>query len=233
MQDIAPTYAVGQADIGKMVVLEDAEYWTCVWVEQGGLDWIMVTMSRLVRQRYRGPACYGVLRDHLRFLGPLHRACRCTPENIPQTLAVFVDVMKEPRVPGQEVWPVALSNMWQSGQAAAMCKLLRGHATALPRAPAAQSSSNRPAASLAMLHGGPRAWCWVIVALEPHSSALRMYDRGESTEHGPPCGPGGPAPRCLERRPWHSAIPPGDRLGISGAPVPQALRMKCLLPGHG
>ena len=33
-----------------------------------------------------------------------------------------------------------------------------------------------------MLHGGPRAWCWVIVALEPHLSALRLYDRGEATE---------------------------------------------------
>ena len=58
---------------------------------------------------------------------------------------------------------------------------LQGQATALPKAPAAQSSSNRPAASLALLHGGSRAWCLVIVALEPHSSALRVYDCGEST----------------------------------------------------
>ena len=72
-------------------------------------------------------------------------------------------------------------NMWQAKHAAAMCKALRGQATALPKAPAAQSSSNGPAASLALLHGGSRAWCWVVVALEPHSSALRVYDRGEGT----------------------------------------------------
>ena len=53
--------------------------------------------------------------------------------------------------------------------------------TCLPKAPAAQSSSIRPTASLALLHGGSRAWCWVVVALQPHSSALRVYDGGEST----------------------------------------------------
>ena len=50
VEDLAPTHAVGQADMGKLVVLEGAEYWACVWVEKGGLDWIMVTASRLVRQ---------------------------------------------------------------------------------------------------------------------------------------------------------------------------------------
>ena len=58
---------------------------------------------------------------------------------------------------------------------------LQGHAAALPRAPAAQSSSNRPAASLALLHSASRAWYWVVAALEPHSSALRLYDRGQGT----------------------------------------------------
>ena len=62
-----------------------------------------------------------------------------------------------------------------------MCRALQGHAAALPRAPAAQSSSNRPAASLALLHSVSRAWCWVVAALERHSSALRLYDRGEGT----------------------------------------------------
>ena len=33
-----------------------------------------------------------------------------------------------------------------------------------------------------MLHGGPWVWCRVIVALELHSSALRMYDHREATE---------------------------------------------------
>ena len=90
----------------------------------------------------------------------------------------FVEVVKEPRILGQNVRPVAPTNMWQAQHAAAMCKALQGHATALPRGPA----TGRPAASLEMLHGGPRAWCSVIVALEAHSSALRMYDRGETTE---------------------------------------------------
>ena len=76
---------------------------------------------------------------------------------------------------------MAPSNLWQTEHAAAMCRALQGQATALPKAPAVQSSSNRPAASLALLHGGSRAWCRVVVALEPHSSALRVYDRGEST----------------------------------------------------
>ena len=81
----------------------------------------------------------------------------------------------------QRPWPIARSNMWQAQHAAAMCRALQGHAAALPRAPAAQSSSNRPAASLALLHSVLRAWCWALAALEPHSSALRLYDRGEGT----------------------------------------------------
>ena len=55
---------------------------------------------------------------------------------------------------------------------------VQGHAAALPWVPAAQASRNRPAGSLTMLHYGSRVWCWVIVALEPHSSTLRLYDRG-------------------------------------------------------
>ena len=70
--------------------------------------------------------------------------------------------------------------MWQAEHAAAMCRALQGQAAALPKAPAAQSSSNRPAASLALPHGGSRACCWVNVALQPHSSAPCMYDRGEN-----------------------------------------------------
>ena len=59
-----------------------------------------------------------------------------------------------------------------------MCAGLRRHAAALPTVPAAKASSKRPAASLAILHWGLRAWCWFMVALEPQSSALRLYDRG-------------------------------------------------------
>ena len=92
-----------------------------------------------------------------------------------------MEVTRPPTVKGQDVWPVAPSNMWQAKHAAVMCRALQGQATALPRAPAAQSSGNRPAASLALLHSVSRAWCWVVVALEPHSSALHLYDCGEGT----------------------------------------------------
>ena len=82
---------------------------------------------------------------------------------------------------GPGVWPVAPSNMSQAEHAVAMCRALRGEATDLLRAQAAQSFSNRPTASLALLHSGSRAWCLVVVALEPHSSALRVYDCGKGT----------------------------------------------------
>ena len=128
-----------------------------------------------MRQQSRGAACYGVLKDRLRFFGPVHPACSCTPEDIPRAPAVFLEVVKKPQIPGQDVWPVAPSNMWQAEHAGAMCTALQEHATALPRAPAAQSSSNRSATSLAMLHGGPRAWCWVIPWGAPSIDVLRGW----------------------------------------------------------
>ena len=111
----------------------------------------------------------------------MHRAHRCTAEDIPPAPAVFVEVTRPPAIQGQDVWPIAPSNMWQAEYAAGMCRAPQGHAAALPRAPAAQSSSNRPAASLALLHSLSRALCLVVAVLEPHSSALRLYDRGEGT----------------------------------------------------
>ena len=63
-----------------------------------------------------------------------------------------------------------------------MCAVLQGHAAALPRALAPRASSNRLAASLAMLHFGSRACSWVVVALEPHSSAFLVYDCGGLSE---------------------------------------------------
>ena len=176
-----PTHTVGMADMGKLVALEGAEYWACVRVETGGLEWVVVTACRLRRQQPRGPACYRVFRECLRALGPVRRAHRCTAGDIPQAPAVFVEVKNPPKVQGQDVWPVGPISMWQAEHAAVMCRALHGQAVALPRAPAAQSSSNRPAALLALLHGGSRAWCWVVVALEPYSSALRLYDRSEGT----------------------------------------------------
>ena len=181
VESVPPTHTVGVADMGQLVVLEGAEYWASVRVESGGLEWVVVTACRLRRQQSRGPACYRLFRECLREQGPVRRAHRCTAEDIPPAPAVFVEVTRPPTVQGQDVWPVALSNMWQAEHAAVMCRALQGQAAALPRAPAAQPSSNRPAASLALLHSVSRAWCWVVVALEPHSSALRLYDRVEDT----------------------------------------------------
>ena len=180
-ESVPPTHTVGVAVMGRLVVLEGAEYWACVRVETGGPEWVVVTACRLRRQQSRGPACYRVFRECLRELGPVRRAQRCTAEDIPPAPAVFVEVTRPPAIQGQDVWPIAPSNMWQAEHAAVMCRALQGHAAALPRAPAAQSSSNRPAASLALLHIVSRAWWWVVAALEPHSSALRLYDRGEGT----------------------------------------------------
>ena len=195
VESVPSTHTVGVADMGRLVVLEGAEYWACVRVETGGLEWVVVTACRLMRQQSRGPACYRVFRECLGELGPVRRAHRCKAEDILQAPAVFVEVTQPPAIQGQDVWPIAPSNMWQAEHAAVMCRALQGHAAALPRAPAAQSSSNKPAASLALLHSVLRAWCWIVAALEPHSSALRLYDRGEGTVLTvPPCRPGGPAP---------------------------------------
>ena len=88
----------------------------------------------------------------------MSKAHRCTPGEIPQAPAVFVEVMQPPRVLEQDVCPVAPSNMWQAEHEAAMCRALQGQAIALPKAPAAQSSSNRQAASLAL--PGPISQCY-------------------------------------------------------------------------
>ena len=181
VESVPPTHTVGVADMGRLLVLEGAEYWACVRVETGGLEWVVVTACRLRRQQSRGPACYRVFRECLRELGPVRRAHRCTAEDIPPAPAVFVEVTRPPAIWGQDVLPIAPNTLWQAEHAAVMCRALQGHAAALPRAPAAQASSNRPAASLALLHSVSRAWCWVVAALEPHSSALRLYDRGEGT----------------------------------------------------
>ena len=181
VESVSSTHTVGMADMGQLVVLEGAEYWACVRVETGGLEWVVVVACRLRRQQSRGPACFRVFQECLSGLGPVRRAHRCKAEDIPPAPAVFVEVTRPPVVQGQDVWPVAPSNMWQAEHAAGICRALQGHAAALPRAPAAQSSSNRPAASLALLHSASRAWYWVVAALEPHSSALRLYDRGQGT----------------------------------------------------
>ena len=181
VESVPPTHTAGVAEMRKLVVLEGAECWACVWVESGGVLWVAVTACRLRRQQSRGPVCYRVSRECLRELGPVRRAHRCTAGDIPPARAVFLEITRPPTVQEQDVWPVAPGNMWQAEHAAVMCKALQGQAAALPRAPLAQTSSNRPAASLALLHSVSLAWCLLVVALEPHSSALHLYSRGEGT----------------------------------------------------
>ena len=36
VENVPPTHAMGEADMGKLVVLEGAEYWVCVRVDKGG-----------------------------------------------------------------------------------------------------------------------------------------------------------------------------------------------------
>ena len=48
-EDLTPTHAVAQVDMGKLVVLVGAEYWACVRVEKGGLERIIVTASKVMR----------------------------------------------------------------------------------------------------------------------------------------------------------------------------------------
>ena len=132
MEGVPPTHTVGMADMGKLVVLEGAEYLACVRVATRGLEWVVVTMSPLRRQPSRGPACYMLLKECLRSLGPVCRTYRCTAGDVPQAPAVFVEVTRPPRIQGQDVWPVVPSNVWQAEHAAAMCRALRRQATALP-----------------------------------------------------------------------------------------------------
>ena len=105
VDSVPPTHTVGVADMGRLVVLEGAEYWACVRVETGGLEWVVVTACRLRRQQSRGPACYRVFRECLRELGPVRRAHRCTAEDIPPAPAVFVEVTRPPAIQGRTPGP--------------------------------------------------------------------------------------------------------------------------------
>ena len=103
VEGVPPTHTAGMADVGKLVVFEGAEYWACVWMEAGGLEWAVVTACRLSRQQSRGPACHRLFRECLRSLGPVRRAHRCTTGDIPQAQAVFVEVTQPLKVQGQDV----------------------------------------------------------------------------------------------------------------------------------
>ena len=101
VEGVPPTHTVGLADMGKLVVLEGAEYWACVRVEARGLEWVVVTASRLKRQQSRGPACYRVFKECLRSLGPVRKAHGCTTGDTPQAAAVFVEVTRPPNSRGR------------------------------------------------------------------------------------------------------------------------------------
>ena len=49
LEGVPPTHTVGEADTRKLVVLEGAEYWVCIRVGKGGLEWVVVTASQLTR----------------------------------------------------------------------------------------------------------------------------------------------------------------------------------------
>ena len=57
VESVPPTHTVGVADMGRLAVLEGAEYWAYVWVETRGTEWVVVTACRLRRQQSWGPAC--------------------------------------------------------------------------------------------------------------------------------------------------------------------------------
>ena len=189
------THTVGMADMGRLVVLEGAEYWACVRVETAGLEWVVVTACRLREQQSRGPTCYRVFRECLSELGPVRRAHRCTAEEILPAPAVFVEVTRPPVIQGQDIWPIAPSNMWQAEHAAGMCRALQGHAATLPRAPDG-AALGQQAGSLA----GTAAEGVVGVVLgcggveAPLLGAAPVRSRRGHGAHGPPRRPGGPAP---------------------------------------
>ena len=60
----------------------------------------------------------------MRFVGPGRRACTCALEGNLPVAVVFVEVTTEPRIVGQDVWPVVPGNMWRPEQPATMCAAL-------------------------------------------------------------------------------------------------------------
>ena len=83
LESVPPTHTVGVADMGRLVVLEGAEFWACVLLETGGLEWVVVIACRLRRQQSRGPACDRVFWECLRELGLVRRAHRCNGRGHP------------------------------------------------------------------------------------------------------------------------------------------------------
>ena len=59
VEDLVPIHVLGHADMRQVGVLEGTEFWACLRVQRGGLDWIVVTAERLVRRQSKGSACFG------------------------------------------------------------------------------------------------------------------------------------------------------------------------------
>ena len=189
VESVPPTHAVGMADMGRLVVLEGAELWACVRLETGGLEWVVVTACRLRRQQSRGPACYRVFRECLSGLGPVRRAHRCTAEDIPPAPAVFVEVTRPAVIQGQDVWPVAPSNVWQAEHAAGMCRQLQGHAAALPRAPWRRSppaTGQQPRWHCCMARRGRGIGLWRRRSPTPRRCACTIAERARCSRSAPP-----------------------------------------------
>ena len=49
VEGVPSTHTVGEADMGRLVVLEGAEYLVCVRMDNEGLEWVVVTACRLMR----------------------------------------------------------------------------------------------------------------------------------------------------------------------------------------
>ena len=222
VEDLVPTHVVGQADMGQVVVMEGTGFWACGWVERGSLDWIVVTADKLVRQQSKGSTCYGVLRDHLRFMGPVRRAQRCSPGDIPPAPVVFVEVTAEPHIPGQDVLPSPPTCGGPSGRPSFVQRCDRMRQPFLGR-----RRRGRPAT------GRRRPWrcctaaLWVAGVVLGHRGAgaallcpLYVQPRRGARARDPPGGPRGPAPRYLEQRRGHRTVPPGNIGGCCGALVP-------------
>ena len=188
VESVPPTHTVGVADMGRLVVLEGADYWACVRVETGGREWVVVTACRLRRQQSRGPACYRVFWDCLRELGPVRRAHRCTAEDIPPAPAVFVEVSRPPAIQGQDVWPIAPSNMWQAEHAAVMCRALQGtqRPSPGPRQRSPPATGRQPCWHCCIACRGRGAGLWRLCSPTPRHCACTITERARCSRSAPP-----------------------------------------------
>ena len=182
------THTVGMADMGRLVVLEGAEYWACVWVETGGLECVVVTASRFRRQQSRGPACYRVFRECLSELGPVRRAYRCTPEDIPPAPAVFMEVTRPPVIQGQDIWLIARATPGRLSMqlaCAGRCGVLRRPSPG-PRRRSPPATGRRPRLHCCIACRGRGAGLWRRWSPTPRRCACTIAERARCSRSAPP-----------------------------------------------